>query len=322
MNKLVVFIPAFNEEKNIAEVIKSVPKKIDKYKTEILVVDDGSRDKTEKVAQKAGAIVVKHHRNMGVGKAFQTGLEKAIDLSADAMVNIDADGQFDPKEIPHLVKPIIDKGYDFVASDRFFNKNTKKLQKPENMPISKYWGNLLMAKLISFLANQQFNDVSCGFRAYSKKAMMSLNLMGKFTYTQESFLDLALKGLHITTIPVSVKYFPSRKSRVAHNLLYYAWKTIKIIIRSFRDYKPLLFFFYLSLVPTLVSLFSGLFLSYHYYINGQFTPYKSIGFIFIYFSSLTFILLLFGFIADMFVRLRINQEKILYQMKLQCSNKS
>ncbi len=317
MKKIVIFIPAYNEEKTIALIIKKVPKKILGLKTEILVVNDGSKDKTEYLAKQAGAVVINHTFNKGLGQTFQTGIDKAVGLDADIMVNIDADGQFNPNEISKLIAPILNKEANFVASDRFYNLESSKLVKPQDMPLIKYWGNLLMAALISFLSNQKFNDVSCGFRAYDKKTLLSLNLIGKFTYTQESFLDLATKGLIIKTVPVTVKYFPDRKSRVANNIFKYAFKTLKIIIRSFRDYKPLLFFTYLSIIPALISFGSGVFLAYHYINSGQFTPYKSLGFVFIYFSTLSFILLLCGLISDMFVRLRINQEKILYQQKLQ-----
>ena len=317
MKRLVVFIPAFNEEKTIARVIKKIPKEILGLEVVVLVVNDGSSDQTAKVAKQAGAVVVNHPTNLGVGKAFQTGLEEALKLKADVLVNIDADGQFDPDEIPKLIKPIINHQADFVSADRFTDPKTGKKRRPPDMPQAKYWGNLLMAKLISFLAGQEFADVSCGFRAYNKKAMLSLNLMGKFTYTQESFLDLATKGLQIKLVPTKVKYFADRKSRVAGNLLHYGYKTFKIIIRAFRDYKPLLFFVYLSVIPFVLSILTGIFLAYHYFIAGQFTPYKSVGFAFIYFSTLTLALVLTGFLADMFVRLRLNQEKILYLIKSQ-----
>jgi len=199
----------------IASVIKKVPKKILGIKTEVLVVNDGSKDKTEFKAKQAGAFIINHSINRGLGQTFQTGIEKAIELDADIMVNIDADGQFNPKEISKLIAPIINKEANFVASDRFYNLESNNLVKPHNMPLIKYWGNLLMANLISFLSNQKFNDVSCGFRAYDRKTLLSLNLIGKFTYTQESFLDLATKGLRIKTVPVNVKYFTDRKSRVA-----------------------------------------------------------------------------------------------------------
>ncbi len=313
--QIMVFIPAYNEAETIAQVIKSIPKKIKGLKVIILVVNDGSMDETAMLAKKAGALVVSHSRNLGVGQAFQTGLEEALRLDVDVLVNIDADGQFNPKDIPKLVEPIIKQQADFVSADRFTNFKTSKRERPVYMSRVKYYGNLMMSALFSFLAGQKFSDVSCGFRAYSKKAILSLNLMGKFTYTQESFLDLATKGLFITQVPVQVKYFPDRESRVAHNIFSYAYKTLKIIIRSFRDYKPLLFFIYLSIIPGLLSILAGGFLLYHYLITGQFTPYKSVGFAFIYLSTLTIALILVGFLADMFVRLRINQEKMLYLIK-------
>ena len=315
MKKITILIPALNEERTIVKVIKQIPKKILGLKTQILVIDDGSTDNTAKLAKRAGASVISHSKNRGVGKAFQTGLEKTIKLKTDIMVNIDADNQFNPNDIYKLILPIVKHKADFVSADRFTDKKNHQRKKPRNMPTVKYFGNLIMASLISFLAKQKFNDVSCGFRAYNKKALSSLNLMGEFTYTQESFLDLAIKGLQIKTIPIEVVYFPNRKSRITHNLLYYIYKTLKIIIRSFRDYKPMLFFIYLSTVPALISLFSGIFLAHYYLTTGQFTPYKSLGFVFIYFSTITFILLLTGFLADMFIRLRMNQERILRSMK-------
>lgn len=311
MKKLIVLIPAFNEEAKLESVIKKIPKKIGKINVIVLVVNDGSTDKTRDVAKKNGAIVVSHQSNYGVGRAFQTGLQKALELGADYMVNIDADGQFSPREIKKIIDPVIKKEAEYVVSDRFLGKDGR-LRMPANMPKDKYYGNLLMAKLISFLAGQKFNDVSCGFRAYSKRAMLMLDLMGKFTYTQESFIDLATKGLKIRAIPVSVKYFSDRKSRVASNIFVYAIRTLKIIIRTFRDYRPLLFFFYLSFVPMVISLLSGLFLFFYFLNTGTFTPYKIIGFAFIYFSAFTFGLWAIGFLADMFTRIRIYQEKILF----------
>jgi len=314
VKKLVVLIPAFNEEAKLESVIKKIPREISKTNVIVLVVNDGSTDKTREVAKKNGAIVVSHQTNYGVGRAFQTGLQKALELGADYMVNIDADGQFSPSEIKKLIDPIIKKEAEYVVSDRFLGKDSK-LRMPANMPKDKYYGNLLMAKLISFLAGQRFNDVSCGFRAYSKRAMLMLDLMGKFTYTQESFIDLATKGIKIKAVPVSVKYFTNRKSRVANNVFIYAIRTLNIIFRTFRDYRPLLFFFFLSIIPMIISLLSGGFLLIHFLNTGSFSPYKIVGFIFIYFSAFTFGLWAIGFLADMFTRIRIYQEKILFYEK-------
>lgn len=309
--KLVVLIPAFNEEEKIGEVIKKIPKSIFGISTIVLVVDDGSKDETKKVAEKSGAVVVSHLVNGGVGMAFQTGLQKALELGADYLVNIDADGQYTPKDIEKIFKPIVAGEAEFVTANRFKDELGNK-RIPENMPKDKYYGNLLMSKLISFLAGQKFEDVSSGFRAYSKKAMLLLELTGKFTYTQESFIDLASKGVLIKSVSVSIKYFKDRKSKVANNLIKYGFRTLKIIIKTFRDYKPLLFFIYLSLLPLLISLLSGIFLFVWFMSTGSFTPYKIVGFLFIYFSAITLILWVLGFLADMFTRIRLLQEKILF----------
>lgn len=309
--KLVVLIPAYNEAEKIGGVIQMVPKSILGILTIVLVVDDGSKDQTVNISKKAGALVVRHQVNSGVGVTFQTGLQKALELGADYLVNIDADGQYTPRDIEKILKPILKGEAEFVTANRFKDELGNR-RIPENMPRDKYYGNLLMSRLVSFLSGQKFDDVSSGFRAYSKKAMLMLELTGKFTYTQESFIDLVSKGISIKSVSVSIKYFKERKSRVAGNLFKYGIRTLKIIVKTFRDYKPFLFFLYLSVVPACISIISGIFLSYWFLTTGSFTPYKVLGFIFIYFSAFTFALWAMGFLADMFTRLRIYQEKLLF----------
>jgi len=287
----------------------------------LLVVDDGSKDITAEKARQAGAIVVSHNYNRGVGAAFKTGLEKALELGADMMVNIDADGQFSPNDIPLLIKPILDGKADFVSGDRFTDSNGK-LVKPEFMSGIKFWGNKQMAKLISGIVGKDYPDVSCGFRAYSKEAMLRLNLTGQFTYTQESFLDLANKGVKIKTLPVSIKYFPERKSRVAGSILKYFLNTIKIIIRAYRDYQPMRFFGMLGLPPFVIAFGSGVFTLVHYINTGAFTPYKVVGFVGIYLFSLAILLWIVGLLADMFVRIRKNEETLIYFEKLKMHSKA
>jgi glycosyltransferase involved in cell wall biosynthesis len=313
--KLIILIPAYNEEDSIVTVINSLKRPfpgIDKI--EILVIDDGSTDRTAELARNAGATVVSHAKNLGVGAAFKTGLDQALEMGADIMVNIDADGQFSPDEIPALIDPIIKNEADFVVGDRFVN-GAGKLKKPENMSSIKFWGNKRMSKLISMLTDSQYNDVSCGFRAYSKEALYQLNLTGAFTYTQETFIDLASKGLTIKTVPVSVKYFPERKSRVANNILKYMVRTSKIIFRAYRDYKPLRFFGWLGLINFVFGLLLGLIMLVFYLIYRRFSPYKFIGFTGIYFASMGILFWIVGLLADMFVKVRQTQERILYYEK-------
>jgi len=313
--KLIILIPALNEAASIEGVVQSMPRQIEGVdKIEVLVVDDGSKDDTAQLARSAGAAVISHPFNQGVGKAFNTGLDAALEMGADIMVNIDADGQFSPADIPLLLAPIVEGKADFVSGDRFRSADGK-LVRPDYMSKIKFWGNQRMADLVGFITGKRYDDVSCGFRAYSKEALMRLNLTGKFTYTQESFLDLANKGIGIKTIPVNVTYFPDRKSRVAGSILRYMFQTAKIIFRAYRDYNPLKFFGLLGLIPFVISLIAGIFVLIHYFTTGAFSPYIFVAFAAVYLFTLGILLWVVGILADMFIRIRLNQEQLLYAEK-------
>jgi glycosyltransferase involved in cell wall biosynthesis len=131
-----------------------------------LVVDDGSSDNTAAVAISAGARVVSHGRNQGVGMAFQSAVQYAWENDYDLLVGIDADGQFDPAEIPMLIQPLLDNRADMVVGNRFTQG------RPEYMPPIKFRGNKMVAALVSSISGQKFQDVSCGFRAYNREALL------------------------------------------------------------------------------------------------------------------------------------------------------
>lgn len=309
--KLGIIIPALNEEEKIAQTIKTIPSSFEGIsEVDILVVDDGSVDKTAEFAKGVGVDVISHTQNKGVGAAFQTGLNWALETKKDILVNIDADGQFNPNDIPKIIKPILENKSDVVIADRFANG------KPENMSGLKYWGNGKMNMLINKLAGTNLRDVSSGFRAFNSESLLRLNLLGGFTYTQESILDLSTKGLRIENVSVDVKYFKSRKSRVASNIPSYAFKTSSIIFRSFRDYSPMRFFGYSGLFLFTIGLLLDLFVSIHYVRNGSFSPYISVILSGIYLNTLGLGIIILGVIADMFDRVRKNQEKIIYYQKV------
>jgi len=310
--KLVIVIPAYNEEKSIGGVIKTIPKNIKEIdKIDVLVVNDGSIDKTVEISKKLGAYVISHSINKGVGAAFSTGIDKALEMSADIIVNMDADGQFNPKDIPSLIDPILNDQADMVTASRFKDKNLIPV-----MPLCKKLGNKMFSYLISFLVKQKFYDVSCGFRAYSRKTALNLNLFGKFTYTQESFLDLINKGLRIKEVPLKIRGVREHgKSKVAHNVIDYGFRALGIIIKSVRDYKPLTFFGLPGLISFILGILFGLFV-FVYWIRFQATtPYTSMITIGAVFLILGFLMMFLALIADMNVKLRKNQEKILYEMK-------
>jgi glycosyltransferase involved in cell wall biosynthesis len=202
--RLVVGLPALNEGRTIGDVIHAIPREIPGIKdVEVLVIDDGSTDETGLRAAEAGAHVIRHESTRGVGAAFQTALAYAIERDADMIVSIDADGQFDPRTIPQLIEPVVAGRADFSTASRFADPALAP-----QMPWIKRWGNRMMSRLISRLAGRSFHDVSCGMRCYNRRAALSLNLLGCFTYTQEVFLNLAFKNMRIVEVPIAVRGEP------------------------------------------------------------------------------------------------------------------
>lgn len=309
---LLILIPALNEEKTIGGVIDDLPRHIhgiDQIQT--IVVDDGSSDSTSTIAREKGAIIVRHKKNQGVGKSFQDGLEKALELHADILVTIDADNQFDTKEIPKLIHPILEEEADFVTGSRFLDPSFT----PKNMPWIKRWGNHRVAEIISWATGKKFHDVSCGFRAYNREAMLRLNLFGKFTYTQETFLDLSFKGLHMIEVPVTVRYFEGRKSRVASSILNYAAKSANIIFRAIKDYSPLKFFGRIGIILFLIGFALDAFTIAHYFQVRTFSPYKALALAGAFLNAVGIMIFFIGILADLIDKIRLTQEKVLYYEK-------
>jgi len=299
-----VVVPAYNEEESIGNVLDALPEYVD----HVIVVDDGSTDETAKIAHEKHAFVLGHKRNKGVGAAFHTGVKKSLEFKTDVLVNIDADGQFDPKDIAQLIEPIMQHKSDVVTASRFLNKNLTP-----SMPRGKYWGNIAMARLISLLVGEKFHDVTCGFRAYSREALLRLNLLGTFTYTQETFLDLAYKGLVIKEVAVRVQGTRTHgESKVTTSLLRYAYRTLKIIFRAFRDYRPIRFFGAIAAFLFFLGVGMEIFMVIYWLKTGGFSPYKFVGVTGGFFMGMGSLIFVTGLLADMFYRIRGNQEEILY----------
>jgi len=303
-------MPALNEEANIQRVIAGLPHSMEGLGVvQFLVVDDGSADRTAELARASRAQVVSHGKNRGVGAAFHSAIQFALENEADILVGIDADGQFDPAEIPALIRPILENQADMVVGNRFTSGM------PQEMSRLKYWGNQKVAQVISTITGQTFQDVSCGFRAYNRESLLRLNIFGEFTYTHETILSLTYQGLRVLEHPIKVKYFPDRKSRVAGSILRYAIQTSKIILRVLLDYRPIRVFGSFGGFCMVIGIGFEFFLMGHYVLTGSFTPYKSTGFIGLGFIIFGLLILIIALIADMLNRLRINQDKLLYEIK-------
>jgi len=305
-----IYIPAFNEATSIKGVINNLPKTMPGIDIiQYLVIDDGSMDNTVALATETGAYVVSHGRNRGVGTAFQSAVQFALENGADILVSIDADDQFDSQEIPMLVAPILAGKADMVTGNRFAQGV------PENMSRVKYWGNNMVSKILRFAGGQKFKDVSCGFRAYNHESLLRLNLFGEFTYTHETILSLIYQGQRVLEQPITVRYHPGRESRLAKSVFLYAFKTSKIIFRVMLDYRPLQVFGTFGGILIFIGASFTLYLFGYYAVTRSFTPYKSFGFIGLGFFIFGLLVLLIALIADMLNRVRINQDKLLYEVR-------
>jgi hypothetical protein len=183
------------------------------------------------------------------------------------------------------------------------------------MPRVKFWGNVFLARFIRMLSGTSLADVSCGFRAYSREALLQLNLFGRFTYTQETILDLSYKRARVVETPVSVRYFPGRRSRVAGSISRYALNVSKIVTRTARDFWPLRFFGSIGAAVFAAGLILDLGLLWYFARSGSFTPYKFVGFAGVTLNVAGILILGLALLADMLDRMRVNQERILYYHK-------
>lgn len=308
---LLVAIPCFNEAATIGTVVAGIPRLVPGVgRVDVLVVDDGSTDGTAEIARANGALVLRHLHNRGLGTAFQSAVSYAVQRGYDLMLNIDGDGQFTSADIPRVLAPVLNDEADMATASRFMDKD----RIPE-MPQAKLVGNHMMAFLISKLVNHRYHDVSCGFRCYSREALLRINLHGRFTYTQETFLDLSAKDIRIEEVPVSVRYFTTRKSRVASSLLRYAANTALIIFRSYRDYFPLKFFSFIALAFAVPATVLAAIFFIHFLVTGYFTGYLFLGFTAAFLFAIAAMFLVVAIVTDMLDRIRANQDRILYLLK-------
>ncbi len=309
--KLVVIIPALNEAKTIAQVVRGVPRNIDRItETEVIVLNDGSTDRTVVEAESAGALVVTLKGGGGLGTVFRTGIERAMRRGADIIVNIDGDGQFDPADIRLLIQPLLKDEADFVTCSRFADPALRP-----TMPKVKYYGNLAVTGMINWVCGgTHFTDVSCGFRAFTRESAYRMTLFGRFTYTQECFIDLFSKGVRIAEVPLKVRGVREfGKSRIAGSVWKYAVNSLPIIVRAMRDIQPLKFFggiaMLLFLLGAAMEGFVGSWYLFHSHKTSPFTSLITIGGVLV---TLGFLLGVLALLADMLGRHRRISEELLY----------
>jgi glycosyltransferase involved in cell wall biosynthesis len=313
MTRLLISIPCLNEAESVSELIGRIPKSINGInQITILVIDDGSTDNTAEIVKTQKVEIISHKVNKGLGAVFRTASDYALSKKFDFLVIIDGDLQFDPSEIPNLVVPLVENQCDVVIGNRFVDDKLI-----EDMGRPKKIGNRFVTKVINILTKSNYGDVSSGFRAYSREALLRLNTNFDFNFSQEILLEISFHKLKVIEIPVMVRYFKGRESRVANNLFKYGLRITKTILRTYRDLFPLKFFWFFSAISFAPSLFFGLIFLEHFSRTGKFTGYLFAGFTSAFFLSVSILLFVIGIIADMLARIRRNQESALYLLKRQ-----
>jgi glycosyltransferase involved in cell wall biosynthesis len=312
--KLVITIPAYNEEDSIAQVIREIPRHIDGIdSTEIILIDDGSTDNTVREALLNGADeIISHKANKGLGISFRDGTNRALEREADIIVNIDADSQYDALQIPDLIKPILDNQADIVLGSRDINSL-------KFMSRGKKLGNKLASWITRRLSGLPIKDAQTGFRAFSREAVLRLNLFGKYTHVQETIIQASYKGLQIEQVPVEFRARKGR-SRLIANLGSYALRAGTIIFSTYRDYYPLRFFSFIGGVLVTLGLVLGIRVLVHFAQTGLVSPYIPSTIL----SSLLIITglgtIALGVFVHMLNKQRHLSEEILYRLKRNGSN--
>jgi len=306
--KLIVQIPCYNEELTLPQTVADIPRQIAGIDiVEILIIDDGSKDRTIEVARAIGVDhIVRNKRNMGLARSFRRGLDACLAHGADIVVNTDGDNQYCGADIALLVQPILEGRADVVVGDRqtgaigHFSPSKKMLQRFGSWVVRAFSG-------------VDVPDAVSGFRAISREAAMSLNIVSPFSYTIEMLIQVGMKGLSFTSVPIRTNA-KTRDSRLFSSVFKFIERSGSTLLRMYTMYRPLKVFTMIGLVMALLGAIPMLrFLYFYLFANGSGKIQSLIiGSALLTIGALTFVL---GLIADLLSQNRKLIEIVLEKVR-------
>jgi glycosyltransferase involved in cell wall biosynthesis len=306
--KVIIQIPCLNEESTLPVTLASLPRFLDGVDhLEILVVDDGSSDKTVEVARRLGVdhvIVLPTHQ--GLARAFMVGLETSLKLGADIIVNTDADNQYDARDLERLIMPIREGRADLVIGDR-------RVQSLGHFSWVKRLLHRIGDRVMRQLSGLELLDSTSGFRAFSREAALRLNVFSRFTYTLETLIQAGKKHLAVAHVPVGVNH-QLRESRLFPNLWFYIKRSVSTMVRIYALYEPLKVFSYAGGTMLLIGAALLLRFSYYYFTEGPSGHLHSFlaGTMLI---ALGVFIVLIGVVADLMAASRHLMEDVQYRLR-------
>nr|WP_321269486.1 glycosyltransferase family 2 protein [uncultured Tolumonas sp.] len=306
--KLIIQIPCYNEAGTLAIALSELPREIEGFDSvEWLIINDGSTDDTVKIAKASGVDhIVDLKYNQGLAKGFMAGIDECLRLGADVIVNTDADNQYEAKDIPKLIQPILEGKSEYVVGARPIS-TTEHFS-----PIKK-----LLQKLGSYVVRKasttDIPDAPSGFRAMSRECAKNLNVYNEYTYTLETIIQAGQKNIPITSVPIRTNE-DLRPSRLFSSIPQYVKKSVFTIFRIFVVYRPFRFFATIATLLASVGFLLGLRFLY-FYFNGEGNGHIQSVILAGLFIGMGFQTLLVAFLADLAAVNRTLLEKIRYEMK-------